>query len=381
MPRPLKILHTLGALNPGGVQVWLLSLLKALDTKKFQFDFCTLGSEAGSYAPEVQRHGAVVYRCPQFPIYSLGRRFRNVLREGRYDAVHSHVHLFSGALLRWAQAEQVPVRIAHSHASYDDNSDRPLRRYYRALMQGWIQRFCTHGLAASEIAGKELFSELWERDQRFRVLHYSVDLTCFQSPFNKDEIRKELGIPVYAPVVGHVGRCVKAKNHPFALNIAVEVLKLRPDIHFLFVGDGPLKAKIEEQSRAMRISPNVHFSGTRHDIHRLMRGCMDAFVFPSLWEGLPLAVLEAQAAGLRCVISNNITDEVVIVPDQVVRLPLTFGAGKWATTAIEAVNRGRFHTQAAVKFMQETDFTIEHGLSLLLDIYSAGKAEADVAEN
>jgi glycosyltransferase involved in cell wall biosynthesis len=381
MPRPIKILHTLGALNPGGVEVWLLSLVKSLNTKKFQFDFCTLGSEAGLYAHEMQQHGAVVYRCPQFPISSLGRRFRNVLREGQYDVVHSHVHLFSGALLRWAQAEKVPIRIAHSHASFDDKSDRPLRRYYRGLMQNWIQRFSTHGLAASQIAGKELFTESWQRDERFRVLHYSIDVSCFQSPFNRDELRKELGIPLNAPVLGHVGRCVKAKNHSFLLKIAAEVLKLRPDIHFLFVGDGPLKPEIEEQSSAMRISNNVHFPGTRNDIPRLIRGCMDAFVFPSLWEGLPLAVLEAQAAGLRCVISNNITDEVVIVPEQVVRLPLTFGAAKWAATAIESVNRGKFHAQPAVEFMQQTDFTMEHGLSSLLDIYSAAKTEPNVAES
>jgi glycosyltransferase EpsF len=147
-------------------------------------------------------------------------------------------------------------------------------------------------------------------------------------------------------------------------------------MHFLLIGDGPCRVEIEARAGAMGFKGNMHFLGTRTDVPTLLRTCIDVFVFPSLlWEGLPLAVVEAQAAGLRCVISNNITVEVVIVPDQVVRLPLTSGAAKWATATIEGVDRGKFHAQTAVEFMQQTDFTVEHGLSSLLDIYSANVAK------
>lgn len=120
--------------------------------------------------------------------------------------------------------------------------------------------------------------------------------------------------------------------------------------------------------------------GTRTDVPALLRTCIDAFVFPSLWEGLPLALVEAQAAGLRCVISSVITSEVAILHHQIVQLPISMGLEKWAITAIEAIDRGRFDAQPSTEAMQKTDFTIEHGLSLLVDIYSAGRTEANAPE-
>lgn len=378
MPRPLKILHALGALNSGGIEIWLLSVLKSLDAKKFQFEFCTFGSEAGLYAAEVQRLGAVVHRCPRLPFYSLGRRFRNILRKGQFDVVHSHVHLFSGAILRWAQIERVPIRIAHSHTIDDHKPDRRFRRYYRGLMQGWIRRHSTHGLAASQIAGKELFAEAWEKDERFRVLHYGIDLADFQSAFNKDEIRRELGIPVNAPVVGHVGRFVKAKNHHFLLKIAAEVLKLRPDIHFLLVGDGPLKVEIEKQSRAMDLSRNVHLPGTRNDIPRIMQGCMDAFVFPSMWEGFGLVLIEAQAAGIPCIVSDTVSDETSIFHRRIFRLSLSKDSKEWAAVIIKSLSLSSLTTEETLNVLAQTSFCIRKSSALLAQFY-AGVNQTDVS--
>jgi glycosyltransferase involved in cell wall biosynthesis len=379
MPRPLKILHTLGALNPGGIEIWLLSVLKSIDIKKIQFEFCTFGSEADLYSDEVQRLGAVVHRCPQSHLYSLGRRFRKILREGRYDVVHSHVHLFSGAVLRWAQIEKVPVRIAHSHTIDNPKPDRLLRRYYRGLMQSWILRHSTHGLAASQIAGKELFAEAWQQDNRFRVLHYGIDLALFQNEFNKDQIREELGIPVNAPVVGHVGRFVKSKNHHFLLKIAVDILKMRPDIHFLFVGDGPLKAEIEQQSRAMSICRNVHFPGNRSDIPRLMQSCMDTFVFPSMWEGFGLVLIEAQAAGLSCVVSDTVSEETSIFNPRIFHLPLSIDSKEWAKVIINAFSLSPLAPEETLSVMEQSDFCIRQSSALLTQLY-AGASQTDPNE-
>jgi glycosyltransferase involved in cell wall biosynthesis len=371
MPGPIKILHCLGTLDPGGVETWLLHVLKAIDTKRFQFDFCTFGPRAGLFAPEVEKLGARVLRCP-LPknVWKFGRRFRGILRQGQYDVVHSHVHLLSGLLLRWAQAENVPVRIAHSHTIDNDKPDRPLRRYYRGLMQSWIRKHGTHGLAVSQIAGKELFAEAWQQDKRFRVLHYGIDLALFQSEFNKDQIKRELGIPVNAPVVGHVGRFVNAKNHHFLLKIAADVLKLRPDIHFLFVGDGPLKAEIETRSTAIGISPSVHFPGTRHDIARLMQGCMDTFVFPSRWEGFGLVLIEAQAAGLPCVVSDSVSDETSIFQRRIFRLPLSKSTKEWATVIIKSLELTPLKSEETLSVLAQTGFCIRESSTLLTQLYA-----------
>jgi glycosyltransferase involved in cell wall biosynthesis len=379
---PIKILHCLGTLDPGGVQTWLLHLLKSLDTSQFQFDFCTFGVHAGLNAPEAEKLGANVLRCPRSQnLRSFGRSFRKILRVGRYDVVHSHVHVFSGVLLRWARIEGVPVRIAHSHNSHDGKSSTLGRRAYRFLMKRFIYRHATHGLAVSREAADDIFVD-WKNDFRVAILHCGIDLNPFRGAVDCNLTRKEIGLLAGTRVIGHVGNFIPAKNHEFFLEIAAQILEHRPDTHFLLIGDGPCRAKIEARAQAMGFRRNIHFLGTRTDVPTLLRTCVDVFVFPSLlWEGLPLAVVEAQAAGLRCIISNNITDEVAIIPDRVVRLPLTSGAEKWARTAIEAVDRGKLPTQTAVEFMQQTDFAVEHGLSSLLDIYSTAKTERNVIEN
>jgi glycosyltransferase involved in cell wall biosynthesis len=378
MHRPIKILHCLGTLDPGGVETWLLRVLGSIDRDQFQFDFCTLGDRKGLYADEMEQLGAKVIRCPLAEYWSFGSRFNSLLKACQYQVVHSHVHLFSGVLLRWARARGVPIRVAHSHTSYDEYSDKTLRRYYRGLMLRWIQRHCTHGLAASHIAAEELFTKSWPEDDRFKVLHCGIDLALFQDSFDKDQLRNELGIPLDAPVVGHVGGFVKPKNHRFLLEIAGTILKMRPDIHFLFVGDGPLRAEIETQSRSAGISSNIHFAGTRTDIARLMRACMDAFILPSLWEGFGLVLIEAQAAGLPCIVSNAVSVETFIFHKQMFRLPLSEGKNEWATKTIDALSLRPITSPVAIETLKQTDFCIHRSTAELANLYANGlKSSSD----
>ncbi len=200
----------------------------------------------------------------------------------------------------------MPVRIAHSHTSQDDKPDTLARRCYRWLMKSWIDRYATHGLG--RIAARRCASCLAKIGRRTAAFEFSiVESTCvhLKSRLLRAEVRAELGIPLDATVVGHVGRFVPAKNHRFLLEIAEEISKRRPDIHFLLVGDGPLRSDIEARAGAMGFDGNMHFAGSRTDVPRLMCGGMDVFVFPSVWEGLPMALIEAQAAGLPCVISDS----------------------------------------------------------------------------
>jgi glycosyltransferase involved in cell wall biosynthesis len=364
----LRILHALGSMNPGGVESWLLHVLKYIDRDRLHFHVCTFGPQAGLYASNVEELGGKMLRCPKGAnLWSFRDRFRQMLREGNYDVVHSHVHLFSGALLRWAKAEGVPVRIAHSHTSRDGRPDTLLRSYYRRLMKSWIDRYATHGLAASRLAAKELFGSDWESDERFRVLYYGIDLTPFQEPVSREAVCAEFGIPAGVPVVGHVGRFVPPKNHRFLLEVAREILQRRPDVHFLLVGDGPLRIEIEDRAREMGLSGRTHFVGIRADVPRLMRGAMDVFVFPSLWEGLPVTLIEAQAAGLRCIFPDTVTSEVSILPEQSYRLPLSKGAEEWAVKTIETLARGRIVCATAVQAVAQTDFCIRR--SGLSDLY------------
>jgi glycosyltransferase involved in cell wall biosynthesis len=366
-----RILHVLGTMDPGGLETWLLHVLKHIDHDRFQLYFCTCGPHPGLFASEVERRGGLMLPCPKGKnLWSFSRRFRKILREGNYDVVHSHVHLFSGALLRWAKAEGVPIGIAHSHTSQDDKPNTLARRYYRKIMKTWISRYATCGLAASMPAAADLFGENWEADERFRILHYGIDLRPFESPIGQDTVRDELGIPSTALVVGHVGRFIAAKNHRFLVEIAKEIHRRRPETHFLFVGDGPLKPNIETLARELDLSGKMHFVGTRTDVPRLMRGGMDVFVFPSIWEGLPVTLIEAQAAGLPCIVSETITNEADVLSEQI-RVPLSTRSQVWAEKIIDALEHGRIQTESAVQAIARTDFCAQRSTSFLSDLYAS----------
>lgn len=368
--RQIRVLHVLGSMNPGGVETWLLNVLKFADREQFKFDICTFGAQPGLYAAEVERIGGSIVPCPRdHNLWSFPRRFRQILRQGEYDIVHSHVTLFSGAVLRWANAEGVPVRIAHSHTSADDKANAAGRRFYRRLMKRWIDRYATLGLAASRLAAAELFGENWENDGRVQILHCGIDLSQFEEPIFAEEVRRELGIPIGATVIGHVGRFVAAKNHRFFLEVAAEIRETQPDAHFLLVGDGPLRPEIESRAKSMGFNGNIHFAGARSDVPRLMRGAMDVFLFPSRWEGLPVALIEAQAAGLPCVVSRSITEEATL-SDTCFRLALTRSPQEWAHEALNAASKRPFRRAASIGALAESDFSAKRSACRLSNLYS-----------
>jgi len=370
----VRVLHIIGAMDPGGIEIWLLNLLKYIDQDLLEFHFCTFGPKPGLFAGEVKRLGGRMRPCPRAlnPL-SFSRRFRKILREGNYDTVHSHVTLFSGAVLRWAQAEGISMRIAHSHITQDDKPGTQARLHYRRIMKSWIWRFATHGLAVSKPAACNLFGEDWEADGRFRVLPYGIDLRPFVEPAIREEIRRELGIPLTSAVVGHVGRFDPQKNHRFLLEIARAVLTKRPDVDFLLIGDGPLRSEMETRVRQMGLSHKIHFAGIRTDVPRLMLGAMDLFLFPSLYEGFGLCVMEAQAAGLRCLVSDTVPNEVVRLPESVEFLSLSAGKDHWATQVIEWLDARQPEMTPLWNDVTRRQFSIQQSVSPLTDLYVSAR--------
>jgi glycosyltransferase involved in cell wall biosynthesis len=378
--KPIRVLQFVGCMDYGGVETWLMHVWRHIDRTKFQFDFCYTKPDPGAFAPEIEALGGRMVACPlekSNPI-DFARRFRSLLREGRYDIVHSHVHHFSGFVLRLAHRAGVPMRIAHSHSTSDGKGCGPSRILYRALMKHWIGKYATHGLAASEAAAETLFGTARRSDARFRIMHCGIDLGPLRQEVSREEVRHELGIPLDARVVGHVGSFRPPKNHAFLLQIAAEVLKMRPDVRFLLVGDGPLRPQMEAMARDLGIEKNVIFAGARSDVPRLMLGAMDVFLFPSLWEGLGLAVVEAQAAGLRCLVSDAVPSDAVIVPGLITCLPLSRGVVPWVEVVLRHLDTPTRSPLTALQAVAESDFNIERSCKHLLDLY--GRTLAAVQE-
>jgi glycosyltransferase involved in cell wall biosynthesis len=369
-----RILHVVGTMDPGGYETWLLHVLEHIDRDRFQFDFCACGTKPGLYDSKIERLGGRIITCPKGTnLLSFRRRFRGVLSEGEYDVVHSHVHFFSGVLLCWARAEHIPLRIAHSHTTQDGQRNDPPRHFYRRTMRSWINHHATHGLAASKPAARELFGKNWQADERFQTLDYGVDLRPFQELVRREEVRAELGIPKDALVVGHVGRFDVAKNHRFLLEVAGAVLKSRQDVHFLLVGDGLLRPEIEARVRHMGLSRTIHFVGIRTDVPRLMLAAMDLFVFPSLYEGLGICLLEAQMAGLRCLVSDMVPKEVARLRESVEFLSLSTGKEHWASRIIQGLDARQTGQPTVLGVEAQNKFSMQRSLQRLMGLYSVAQ--------
>lgn len=342
MSRPVRVLHVVGGLSRGGIETWLLQILRRIDRSRFQLDFLVHTPRECAYDREVRALGCRLLRCmhPARP-WKYGPEFRRLVKaNGPYDVVHSHVNHYNGFVLRLAVACGIPKRIAHSHndTSELDRSAGLVRKLYLRLADYWIERYATGGLGCSGKALVSLFGADWQRDGRWRRLLYSIDLTRFAAPPDDGARRHDLGIPEGAFVIGHVGRFVPQKNHGFLLEVASHVLRRMRNAIFLLVGEGERREETLKKAVDLGIADRVIFTGARDDIPELMTNAMDAFILPSLHEGLGIVLIEAQAAGLPCLFADCVPSEAVLIESLMKRLPLDVGAAAWADALVERAN-------------------------------------------
>lgn len=369
--RPRRVLHILGSLNRGGAETWLLHALRHTDRNEVAMDFLVHQAEPGVYEDEVRALGSQIHRClnPN-RMWQYGRQLKKLLTDhGPYDAVHSHVHFYSGHILRIARQCGVPMRIAHSHndTSHFDNQAGLARRMYLRLMSHWLSKHATHGLAASGKAAVSLFGAHWQDDPRYQILFCGVDLQPFEKQVDPNEVRAEFGWNDQHFIVGHVGRFDEQKNHPFLIQIFAEIARQRPEARLLLVGIGDREAEIKALVAQLGLADRVAFAGTRPDVPRLMLGAMEVFALPSLFEGLPLVLVEAQAAGLPCYVSNVIAPETTLVAPLMRQLSLQSPPASWAETIL--AERSHFPRQMAHEIVEQSPLNIKNSAQALRQLY------------
>ncbi|MEB3100782.1 glycosyltransferase family 1 protein [Ferviditalea candida] len=306
---PIRILQVVTIMNRGGLETMLMNYYRQLDRGRIQFDFMVHRAEKGYYDDEILKLGGKIYRMPQIRPGNYRLYFRMLdeffATHREYKVVHSHINENSSFVLRAAKRAGVPCRIAHSHLS-DLGIDikLPFRLYARFAMKDYPNRY----FACSKKAGQWLFGKRKSDSNQITVLNNAVNVRDFkydEALRNQAKLEFDAGDRL---VIGHIGRFVKQKNHSFLLDVFKAVHDKRPDSLLIMIGDGPLRPAIEDKADQLGLTGNVRFLGVRADIPRLMQG-MDLFLFPSLFEGLPVVLVEAQAAGLRCVVSDTITSE------------------------------------------------------------------------
>jgi glycosyltransferase involved in cell wall biosynthesis len=374
--KPIHVLQVMGSTNRGGTEIGIINALKQLnrERERVHMDFLVHADHPGYFDNEVRKFGGEVIPChtPSRP-WKYARNFKRILREfGPYNVVHSHIHYFSGFVLRLAHQCGVPIRIAHSRfdMSKIESKGRFYRRWYVNLMKKWITRHATLGLAVSRSAAGDLFGQNWESDPRWRLLYLGIDLSQYGVAINSHTVRRELGVPRDALVVGHVGRFAEQKNHAFLVKIAAEIAKRNQEVYFVLAGEGPLRPTMESEVRQMGLSNRVIFAGLRSDVPRLMKGAFDVLLFPSLYEGLPSVVLEAQAAGIPSIISDNFTEECVVIKPLVRRLCLTDPPAAWAEAVMAfCEKRPAISPTQALAIMEKSPFNNLKGANYLYKVY------------
>ncbi len=301
----LRVLQVVGNMEAGGgIETWLMDVLRLIDRDRFEVDLCYISGSPGSLCPEIERMGYRMIRCDMpYRLIDFVGPFYKLLKSGTYDIVHVHLMDFSGPALLLAEHGGVPVRIAHYHNTDHGYQSTILRDLYMKLLHYWTARYGNYFWGCSRDALAAFYGDLVDSDSCYRVMPYGIKLDKFRDRGLRSEVRRELGIPEDAAVIGHVGRFVEQKNHHAFVKLAslLEAQGLRP--YFVFIGDGELRPEIAAQAARAGFAERFIFTGLTDDVGRLL-SAMDLFVFPSFWEGFGIVLIEAQAAGLPVIATD-----------------------------------------------------------------------------
>ena len=319
---PLRVLQVVTNMSYGGLENLLMNYYRNIDRNRIQFDFLTHVSIHQDFEEEIEALGGRIYRLPRLNPFSPSyvKVLNRFFAEHPYKVVHSHLDCMSAIPLQAARKQGCLIRIAHSHnSSQVKNLKYPIKLYFRRK----IFRYATDLFACGKEAGKWMF-----QGKGFTIMSNAIDAQEFR--LNEEiagEVRQELGIEDCF-VVGHVGQFRTEKNHLFLIDVFAEILKREKRARLVLVGKGPQMQPAIEKVKVLGVQEKVLFLGARADISRLMQA-MDVFVLPSTHEGLPVTLIEAQASGLPCVISDGVPLECKLTND-VKQVPLAEATGVWA---------------------------------------------------
>ncbi|QIK64961.1 glycosyltransferase family 1 protein [Nocardioides sp. HDW12B] len=343
-----------------------MNLYRKLDRSLVQFDFLVFDEEIGTFESEVNELGGKVIRIG--PLRGRGYRescraiAQEIRSHGPYQVVHSHLNLASAAVVQGAWGENVPVRVAHSHTTRDGDQlggQRSKQAFARLL----IRRFANRYVACGEDAGRHLFGNAWKRGS---VLPNAVDLERFvhQDVTDAITLRTAHGVPADALLVGSVARLGSAKNLDFVIDLAEQVVRTS-EVYFWIVGDGPDRERLESRVHRSDLTDRVQFLGMRTDIPAVLLA-LDALLMPSLYEGLPVSVIEAQAAGTLSLVSDRVTREVDLGLGLVEYLSLE-RPDIWQDSILR-LKAGGTKTDTR-ELLSESDYNAANAVELVLRLY------------
>lgn len=323
----IRILHVLGGLDRGGAETMVMNLYRVIDRSQVQFDFIVHNEKKQAYTDEILSLGGKIFHFPAFKgvnYFKMKRLWKSFFKKHpEYKILHSHVRSYASLYLPIAKKAGLKT-IIHSHST---SNGKGIASVVKRFMQYPLRWQADYFFGCSKEAGAWLFGDKVVNNSKYHILQNAIDTEQFKfNPEIRKEYRKKLGLGDKKTFI-HVGRFHPAKNHAFLLNLFAEIHKKDGDTILLLAGDGELRPAIEKQMADLSIQKSVILLGSRSDVPNLLQAA-DCFLFPSVWEGLPVTVVEAQAAGIPCFISDRVTKEVGI-SDLVKYLPIDQGTQPW----------------------------------------------------
>ena len=360
-----RILIIIGKLYIGGAERVGRDIGFFADPEKYEIHYLVFGDNQGAYEPELLEKGCRIHHIPS-PTQNQFAYLRTLImlfREHRFAVVHSHTMFSSGWAMLAGKLCGVPCRITHSHSIRGPEKRSWVKQTYEKTMRQLILRCATHCVACGNSAGEWLYGE--NAFQKKGILIYNgIELSRFAFDDGiRQKLRQELGLD-NSFVIGHAGHMAPVKNQVFLLERMTEILKKKPEAVLLLLGDGENRAFLEEKARLLGVESNVRMTGNVGNVAEYLN-VMDVFAFPSLYEGMPLAMIEAQTNGLPCVISDRIPKDVHLT-DLVTVLPLENREQAWvdAICGVERKESGIYR-----KKMQEAGLDVSGMLERIYTLY------------
>ena len=362
--KKMRILHFSLTATLGGIETFQRNLFSKINKDEFEFEFVTTYSDAAVIPSLEEMGGKIHYLPPQKTIIPYCIKLYKLMKNGNYDAVHIHKNSCANPMVFiMAKLAGIKKIIAHSHNTSSINGGIVNAPHY--LFRPLVRKISHTKIACSPEAAQWLFGKKYVIDNAVPFIKNGIDINKFSyNEETRKQMREELSFGEEL-IIGHIGNFIPQKNHYFMVDIMAEVIKILPDAKLLFIGRGEESKKVLQYAKEKGTLDNIIFMGSRSDVDKLYQA-MDVFLFPSLHEGLPIAGVEAQTAGLLCYFSDAISKEIILT-DNVIQLSLGMSGKEWAE--IIASKSKTFKRQNTSKTIIDAGYSIDSTAIIMEEIY------------
>ena len=364
----IVVLQVLGSLGLGGAESRMMDVFRHIDRTKYEFAFLSMDDSNEYFEQEIRQLGAQVYRIPAPSFRHLPKHIkelRRVMRDSKCNVVHAHTSFHCGLAMLAAKMEHVPIRISHARTTGSVRRNR-IKQIALFVGRALITKFSTHRFAISQAAGFFLFG-----NTKFEILPNAIDTSLYQRETKVDsmKIRRELGLPEEAMIIGQIGRFNSMKNHSFSINWFHEFQKYNSKACLAFIGFGSEQEHYKKQVAELGDSQKVFFLGGRGDVPRVIHA-FDLILFPSIFEGLGGVSLEAQAAGIPVVQSDSLPAETDMGLGLIKRCSLDAPLSEWTEAVNESLQLARPDYNTINQAFISKKYSLDSEIKRLCEVYS-----------